>query len=227
MKIAISLSGSIRNYERSLESLKLFAGNEVSVFIHTWSDIAQIQFESFSKQANIEPTDDIISRYNPASVVIEHWTDMRQVFWDNLNEWKSKYSHIDPTTNNIGMHGMFYSLAKSAERIDVSKYDVIVRLRFDCRLLENPFAKPLVQGWNIPSGNDFFGLNDQFAWFVPYGYWYGKSAEEASVYFNVYREMGNLIADGCGHGPEVLLKANFDKHEVPVNRPSLNYSIYR
>ncbi len=226
MKIAISLSGSIRQPHLSLESLKVFAGHDVSVFIHTWKDVENIATESFSKKSVTEPTDDLISQYRPAYCEIESWQDLRERFWTELSDWKAAYSHVLPETNNIGMHGMFYSLARSAHVLNVNNYDAVIRMRFDCLIKSNPLKVSMKEGWSIPAGNDFFGLNDQIAWFVPYRSDKNVSSIDADVYFGLFYKMRQLIAAGCLHGPEALLKANFDRTKTPVHRPHFEFSVH-
>lgn len=227
MKLAIILSGSIREPEKSLASIEAFAGHDVKVFIHTWYNVEQIQKDSFRKTPALEPTSELLAKFNPQHVMSENWGFTRQKFIDDLENWKRLYKHVLPETNNIGMHGMFYSLRKCWQLLDnLHDYDAVSRLRFDCKILDNPLSLMGAFGWNIPEGNDFFGLNDQLAVFRPHPNDSARSLYEARVYFDLYSNLEAIIAGGVGHGPEAVLKAAFDQAGIGLARPAFNYTIY-
>lgn len=228
VKIAVVLSGSVRNPEKSLETLKWFAGHETSVFIHAWRNVALIKNESFSKRDNLEPTAELFARYRPEFFATDDWEKMRKVFLDDLNRWKVlRPDTIPAEVNNIGFHGMYFSLARASARVleRIADFDMIVRLRFDCWLLDQ-IAVAGPPGWVVPEGHDFFGLNDQLAWFRTYPGDPERSRREAEAYFGVYSQLDGLIRGGCLHGPEVALKANFDRLGVAVTRVPVVYTIF-
>lgn len=228
MRIAVILSGSIRNPESSLASLRYFDGHELSTFIHTWTNVAAIQEDSFSKRLNIEPSDDLLASYSPRLLLTSDWSIFRGEAIERLESWKRQRPEIPSHTDNIGMHGMYHSLWQaSAEPLRrIEDFDLLVRLRFDCRLFSSPATLEHEPGWMIPEGNDFFGMNDQLGWFWAYPGDPDRSRREASAYLDVFNQMEELIIGGCVHGPEMVLKANLDRLGVKVQRPRFAYTIH-
>lgn len=227
MKVAIVISGSIRKPELSLATLKLFADDDVSVFIHTWRESHWLQLDSFSRQANVEPTSELIEQYRPAKAECDKWLYHRKFFIEDLERWKEARADLPRDLNNIGFHGMYWSLlrASAIPVANADRYDLLVRLRFDCQMSRKPSRSN--PGWVIPEGNDFFGLNDQLGWFWTYPEDGMRSICEAQAYFGCYSSLESSILAGVPHGPESLLKANFDRLNVPVRRELFDYSLGR
>lgn len=228
MNIAVVLSGSIRMPERTLAFLDSLQGHDVSTFIHTWTDIEKIKHESFSHQENVEPSWDLISKFNPRSICFDSWEVMRSVFHRQMKLFASM-DHIPDHTANVGMEGMFWSMCRACDELipSIHKYDLAIRMRFGCDIRQRILSTPRANGWVIPEGNDFFGLNDQLAWFWTYPEDAPRSRREASCYLRVYNDLEAIIRSGVGHGPEAVLKANFDRMNVPATRVPFDYSIYR
>jgi hypothetical protein len=70
----------------------------------------------------------------------------------------------------------------------------------------------------IPNGNDWSGLNDQFA-LGNYSVMY--------EYLNLYENLINLLESGCKVHPETILKRYLEIKKIKVVRFLLKYEIYR
>jgi hypothetical protein len=224
MRIAVVLSGTIRFPHQSLATLKLLrdSGNEVDVYIHTWKHVEDTVGQSWSHKPPLEPTKEIIDWYNPVSTVIDDWMETKPQFVLDVERWRDECDLR--TFTHYGMPGMWYSLSKSYGLIDnPTKYDMILRLRFDMRLIDNPLNH-LNQGWIIPEAVDFGGINDMVGW------WYGPNKNnmlvELESYYNVYPNIGNMIKMGVEYHPEGLLKKSMDLAGVVPSRPLVRYKFH-
>lgn len=142
---------------------------------------------------------------------------------DNLsttrnNIFNSIIPHIKnkkPETKILNTLSMFYKIEKVFDLIDNSiNYDSIIRIRLDIT-----FDKPLILAknlyLNVPQGGDYGGLLDLFA--------YG-SYDTMSKYCKLYRNIINMLNDGCVFHPETMLKFYCDKIGLQIHR--FPYNIY-
>lgn len=138
MKVAILLSGQLRNIERGFQFIRknLMEGYDCDVFIHAWYNEENTD-KKFSPWWNSKLIKDdnlkVLDLYNPVSHLIEP-----QIKFDKKNYDASQFEgdyRVDATLS------MFYSIKKcnelktDYEKENNMKYDVVVRSRFDLAIL--------------------------------------------------------------------------------------------
>jgi hypothetical protein len=208
MKVAVCLSGAIKHPEKSLDSIKRIYPNEfLKIFIHTWEieNIKEYGRDSFSGKMGLSSTD-ILSEYPYEDILIENYSTKREQFQTIFDTLEFKESH----RKDIGLISMYYSifnsnqLKKEYEIKNNMIFDKIVRMRFDSDFggkdLNLDFEKNCIQ---IPKGNDYAGINDQFA--------IGPS-EEIDHYCNIFNNLETL--KDMEYNPEKLLLTYFDRNQL-------------
>lgn len=225
MKVAVCLSGAVKHPEKSLESIKrIYPNEDLKVFIHTWDikDRKVYSADSFSGKGGLSDLD-ILSEYNAEDILIENYNRKRLKFTRMYEEIQFHGSN----RADIGIISMYYSIFKSNqlkrkyERKNKVKFDIVMRMRFDSNFNGVDLVlDPNLPGFNlnpanlksiqIPLGNDWAGINDQFAL---------GSSSEMDMYCNLFNNLENLT--DSGYNPEQLLRTYFDKNhprENPVHR---------
>lgn len=224
MNIAVCLSGTMRFHYKSLKVIqRLRVHHKVNVYIHTWKNVEDTIGNSWSHYVPTEPTDQLVYEYEPTSVKYDDWPTLRELFVEQVESWRKDCGLT--TFTHYGMVGMWYSIHQSYIGVDPEKYDLILRLRFDCGFDNDPtmFHGP---SWVIPEAVDFGGLNDQLGWFWINYYRPGITRETLDAYFGVYPKIGSLISQGVEYSPEHLLKKSFDNVGIVPTRPLFKYTIH-
>lgn len=222
MKIAMLLSGLPRFWTGFQKEIW---GNEhdVDYFLHHWiyDDEQLIKDTGWYKNNESHEVHDIkwsdskgIREYFlPKVDIAEEFNSETKKFFDTVS---SRFDMMD----GIGRRSvvpMYYSINKVTNQFFTyvlatrTKYDIVIRARFDTRI-KSPIEYITDNGIFIPSGNDFCGINDQFAYGdVNSMLYYGD------LYFSIidYLQQNNTIR----LNPEMLLKSY-----LYANR---NISIYR
>lgn len=223
MKIAVCISGGIKHYEKSLESLKKIYPNDfIKVFIHTYdiSDEELYKNNSCNHIGNkysktIKNLNEVLSLYKYEDILVEKFEDKVEHFTNVFNN----ANFIWVERNDLGPISMFYSIFKSNElKINYEnnnnfKFDRVLRMRFDSDF-KNDEDLDVSLDYNlvIPSGRDWGGLNDQFA--------FGKS-ETMDVYCDLINNI-NKYYDQKFH-PESLLYRHISFNNINPYR--LDYRI--
>lgn len=227
MKVCVVLSGSIRLPQQSLEAITRWRrDHDVDVFIHTWDNVPDIHAGHWVLEKAEEPNYDIISKYTPRGFVIDDWEFAKNTFRLEADLYEVS---LGSKIENISLLGMFFSMSRAWKIIGgISSYDVVVRMRFDGAVHDDIFKILPYQGWAIPEGSDFGGVNDRFGWIKIHGE--GDCARYRSVvwadaYLGVYDKIEGLIKNGCEWCPEKLLAASLNNAASPITRVPLNYSI--
>lgn len=216
-RIAICLSGYVRNWEHCLDSFKLHAiqNYDCDIFIHTWD-----KKDYFLRIQN--PTDldveKLESGFLPKSILVEEKPDF--VLSD------LQISKNNENRDCAGIMSMFYSIYKANElkrnyedKFNI-KYDVVIRTRPDV-LYSSNIDIPINMNSDrlyVPIHGDFLGLNDQIAF---------GSSEIMNKYSNIYNRVDELLSNGSWMNPEVLNRRNIESLHIGVNRFNLNYSLLR
>lgn len=208
MKVAVCLSGAIKHPEKSLDSIKRIYPNEfLKIFIHTWEieNIKEYGRDSFSGKMGLSGTD-ILSEYSYEDILIENYSTKREQFQSMFDTLKFKESH----RKDVGLISMYYSIFRSNQlkkEYEIKNnmiFDKVVRMRFDSDFggkdLNLDFEKTCIQ---IPQGNDYAGINDQFA--------IGPS-EEIDHYCNIFNKLETL--KDMEYNPERLLLTYFDRNQL-------------
>ncbi len=116
MRIAICLSGQPRTWHYTYPSLlNYFAGHELDLFFHTWSETPTAELE------------ELISTYQPRAYV----TEDRPLFLEGKRALASRF----PISPPLSVFDMFHSIAASntlaLQAHALKPYDLICRSRFD------------------------------------------------------------------------------------------------
>lgn len=193
MKIALCLSGQARSFREGHKFLdeNLFQGNDVDVFVHTWSDIDDKDFQELDYL------------YDPVEITTTRRFD-EHAFKD--------YKVVDerwPASNTFHMwYSVFLAnqLKKEHELFEGITYDVVIRSRFDFALntkLTLPIdgdklyvPNDLIKGYIEPNQ---LGANDQFA--------YGSS-HVMDLYSSTFWNIERAYRLGCPINGEDVMSAN-------------------
>jgi hypothetical protein len=226
MNIAICLSGAIKFIENGLITIdKISNLYDIKLFIHSWEIEDFVNFNSNSwiglknnfNYANYHQNN-IFDRYNYTDIEIEKYNNKKIEFEHFFNSFKfENYGQ----RNDIGLISMFYSIYKSNmlkikyEKDNNIEFNCVIRMRSDSLLINNIILEEYdMNNLNIPSGRDWGGLNDQFA--------FGNSN-----IMNLYSETFNNIEKinrGLYH-PETILKQSIELYNINVHRPDIEISI--
>jgi len=150
MKVALCLSGQVREYEKVFENHNVNILKKLipDVFIHTWTfrgtqklyrywqSEYQLErdYDSHIREDNLTPLSGIIKDYQPKKMLTE-FPD-KEIFMKKLEASRN------PNLNIFNMLMMYYSIymsnemKKSHEKEKNFTYDVVIRSRFDI-MLEN------------------------------------------------------------------------------------------
>lgn len=147
MKIAICISGQLRNYKLSYNSLKthFLDKYDCDIYFHTWkvSNFESTNFGFGNNKYSLTNDDytNLIQLYKPKNYIIES-----PIIFDasgiSCPIWRQ------PLNNSLSM---FYSIYKSVQLIE-DDYDYVVRTRFDIDYskfnLELPTEGIILPEWN-------------------------------------------------------------------------------
>lgn len=227
-KIAVCISGGIKFHEKGLATIqKLSSIHDVKVFIHTWNikDVSIYDKNSWHgslvSRGNVSKISDVLEQYPVERIIIDDFETKRIHFENLLKECSSNLIFTD--RKDIGILSMFYSIWKSNQiKNDANSeigeaFDCVIRMRFDSDLksIEN-FDISNLQDNNvcIPAGQDWNGLNDQFA--------YGTT-NAMNVYSSLILNFRNFR--NCNYNPEVLLKNYLRAAKINVLRQNITVNI--
>ena len=211
-KIALCLSGHLRSFERTFQSLQeqLLKKTDCDIFLHIWEpENKRLKDQIFYRAQQL---------YSPKKVVMES-----QKHFEVTSEMSKRI--IDPR-NHAGVLSMFYkievcnNLKREYENENNFKYDCVIRCRPDL-FFENNFSIDDMKDSNsiyLPPIGDFGGLNDQFAF---------GSSELMDRYSCAYSNIDNYFNLGCAFNPEFICKFHCDTHKIPIKRTNISYYILR
>jgi hypothetical protein len=224
VRIAICLSGHLRNFEATLRGFRanLVQDHDCDVFIHTWDRIAyQHSWHGSDKRhdcATQQRMRAIEQAYSPKAIVIEP-----SFHWDI-----AKYGlGLQTCHENIPM--MFYKIKKcndlrrAHERASGARYDLVVRTRADIDYLSRvDLGRVDPAAVNVPGYG--FGCNDQVAVAVSSvmdGYCAAADA------FDEYVEQYSPETIGQNYRPELFLRWHLSRAGIPSSHLPMRYSIRR
>ena len=224
MKIAICLSGTIRNLHKSLKSIKhICETGDVKIFIHTW------YFENennIKNQRSIAKDDEnidfILKNYKPEFIKVDKF-ESKLDFFVHLRDAKNfKILQFPEKINHISM---FYSMMQSNNlKINFEKennmiFDIVYRMRFDSEILN----KELIHKEKIESNvvfipcelKDYGGINDQFAF---------GSSDGMNKYSNLYNNIDNF--NPTQFNPEIIFLNYLKTQDIEIKRHDLYVHIF-
>lgn len=228
MKVAVCLSGLTNYSNSSFESIKnIVPIEDMKIFIHSWEldDAERYLHDTATPSKQLDGVVDKnllnsnIAKYCAEEVLIENYTKIRRLFETLYKKMKmdpNPPKHIGYLRHDVGIISMWYSIFKANqlkynyEKKNNMIFDKVIRMRFDSSFFnKNLVLDSNINGIQIPRGNDWGGINDQFA--------IGPS-EEMDHYSNLFVHL--LKMEDIYYHPETLLKKYFDTYPTknPIHR---------
>ena len=228
MKIALCLSGHLRTFEQTQNSLSQFILKKYNpdIFIHTWDKLGfacnyksdRFLHDTSNKLSQIERL------YRPKKIIVES-----SKFIEQLKLEADEYApHLKHAPKHVGhMASMFYKiyacneLRKIFELETGNFYDYIIRCRADL-LFENilslpePIEKNIVLIPGFISGAGWY--TDQFA--------FGDS-DSMDIYSSLYFDIPDYFLAGKEFYPEKFVVWALDKKNLPVKFIDTKFRILR
>jgi hypothetical protein len=199
MKIAILISGRINDSIEQYENIiKQYQGNEYDFFV------------SHSKTDDKEMVNRFIQLYNPKSIV-----ESSEILIDISKYPQNSQTHIYNTQYMFLNRNNVCNLLDDYISSNNIHYDIVVSTRCDIWCISN-LNLEINDKLNIPKGNDWGGLNDQFA--------YGNY-EVMKIYMKL--DIIEILEGGCIIHPESLLLAHIIKEKLNMIRFDLDYYLRR
>ena len=204
MRVALLLSGEIRNWEDPYKSLynNILVKYNPDIFInYNWeSDI----------EMNVGKINEI---WAPKELVFDKY---RNDYYNVL--FNSNTGNKAPETNRDSVFKMWYGISKANklksdyEVANGFKYDFVIRSRFDLEYTQ-PLELKNFNDITIPIGWDHRGgYNDTFA--------YGSS-EAMDYYASLFNNLQSYLIEGALLHPESILKYHLDKGPYGILRTSI------
>jgi hypothetical protein len=223
MKVALTISGHMRSFERAYTSLlsTIIRPFSPDIFIYTPSTIGNDGADRGDRHLTRTPTniDRVRSLFNPKKIIVE-----QAKVWD-MAKYRDRIGSGCRSPNMI--KGMYYGiyasnqLKKEYEKENGFIYDVVIRCRADL-FFENDLNRTELEtcanGICFPKFGSYGGLNDQFAF---------GSSSSMDTYADTYNILDTLFDDGCVWHAETLLKRSMEKTNTPILRSNIKYYILR
>lgn len=147
MKVALCLSGHIRNLEQNYYSIKknLLDYYDTDIFIHTWDTygwriegnlITSGGFKGFDHYSDKIDAQNIIDLINPKKIVIEQYENYESEFLKKAEKYKNNLKFPDKD-RPVNVVSMWYKINKcnelktQQELENNFKYDIVIRSRPD------------------------------------------------------------------------------------------------
>jgi hypothetical protein len=214
MKIAICLSGMVRNFENTYPSFKKFIIDEHN---------PDIFFSGYPNSKGFEYCESkIIELYSPKKIIIQEYTDdLRKMICNNEEKYKAR-----PETKVNNFLSQMYNIKKcdllrqEYEKENNFKYDVVIRSRIDVFYFKKFEEKELQMAQFgyilIPTEWDFKTVNiravsDSFAM---------TNSKNMTKYSNLYNNFDEYYNAGVQIHPETifgfhLIQQGLTRIEIP------------
>ncbi len=191
MKVAVILSGDIRNFDECYSSLEsnVLRYNECDVFMHAYDE------DRVSEALNV---------FKPKKFLV----DAKSKNTSNISS--SCFYNKPPEANPEAIFAMWKNIKKSFDLID-QNYDFVLKTRYDvkyCSPLEiKSFSN---QSLFIPEGGDWRGgLFDMLC---------VSSYENMKVYCSLYDRLNQYSESGVPCHSEIMLRHHVNQSKILVNR---------
>lgn len=223
MNIAICLSGSLRNIEKSLQSINFISNTgNVKLFIHTWKFENESNLQNQRVIQEQEPhLNNLINKFNYESILIDKYESKLNLYEEIK---RNCFINLIQFPHLFRYYPMHYSIKKANDLKKIYEkennflFDIVYRMRFDSKIL-NPEKLPRnkINGNIIVVPNidqDHTGINDQFA--------YGSS-KGIDLYSSLFDNFNNLKGDYWN--PEQLLLKHLKNQDIQIQRSDLDVNI--
>lgn len=228
MKIALCLSGHLRNFERTYPTLYfyLLKDYDVDIFIHTWDKLGFSCAYKTDNTLNDTSTrlDEAEKLYKPKSIIVESVD-----FVEELKRQGNEYApHLRNEPKHVGhMASMFYKiyacneLKNKYQRESGTEYDLVIRCRPDL-LFQNkiniPTEKKAGVIWTPRALSSPDWYNDQFAIGAP---------NDMDLYSSVFFDIPEYFRARMDFYPEKFLVWAMKKKKLTAALWDVYFSIYR
>ena len=199
MKFAILFSGRIHYFKKCYELIQnhIVKDNEVDFFL------------SHTKNTDENELTNFIDLYKPKKVC------KSDEIYPNVDHYPTV-----PATNKHNIMCMFLNRLKVFQIFEDycnetnSTYDVVFSCRLDAIVLSDlpiPLYIENIQNGDlfIPSGNDFFGINDRFAF---------SNFNTMKIYMYCYHSLIDLFEEGVLVHPEIVLNHYLRSKNIKIQR---------
>jgi hypothetical protein len=228
MKIALCLSGHLRNFERTYPALYFYflKDHDVDIFIHTWDKLG---FScAFKTDMVLNDTESKISEvnrlYKPKKMIVESSS-----FVNELIQQGNEYApHLRNVPKHVGhMAGMFYKIYACNEirkryQLETGvKYDWVIRCRPDLLFQNNvtiPQDKKPGKIWMPRALSNPDWYNDQFA---------AGSPDDMDLYSSVFFDIPEYFRAKMEYYPEKFMVWALKKKNLTAEWWNVYFSIYR
>lgn len=218
MKYALILSGEMRTYRHTIDSIKRFLP-DADIYLHTWkTSKSSWKNKKRGLEYNKEnvSSNDIIKIYGSQlkNYVIEDVFDIQQ-YYKGINNVKLLSKHKPNKKFYIDVHYQLYEAYKLLDK----NYDLIIRSRPDVMILKRPeFIKPGIYTTSNPGGKNVGKkLNDFFAW-----------GDQLSMeyYCTMFEVLQEYLTEEL-RPIEVIFKEYIQKNGVPLHEVEKHGEILR
>lgn len=228
MKIALCLSGHLRNFEKTYSTLYFHFLNkyDVDIFIHTWDKLGFSCAFKTDNTLNDTSTkiEEVKQLYKPKSIIVEP-----SDFIEELKSQGDQYApHLKNEPKHVGhMASMFYKIyacneLKNKYQIETNtKYDWVVRCRPDLffqNTIEIPSKNKPHTVWVPRALSNVDWYNDQFAIGSP---------DNMDLYSSVFFDIPEYFLARKEFYPEKFLVWAFQKKKLTNEWWDVYFNIYR
>jgi len=212
MKLAVCLSGHLRKFTQTYQSLfsNLLKGHEYDIFIHTWDRMGYVS--AYKGDSTVDLTSRYVSQaeniYKPKKMIVEDSTFVQEL----IKQGNEYAPHLRNEPKHVGhMASMFYKiwacneLRKMHQLQTGAQYDWVIRCRPDL-LFHGATSLPADRTPGrvyIPKHLSGHGwLTDQFAIALP---------DDMDLYCSVYFQIPDYFRARKEFRPEMLMDDCFKK----------------
>ncbi len=195
MKIAILFSGRLTGYKDNYELImkNIVSNNEVDFFI------------AHEKNVDSKILNDFVNLYKP-KIILESDENYFDISKYNYKSSGNKHNLMCMFLNR---YKVFTEFEKYCDEMN-KEYDLIISHRLDLAFEEkidlNKFYDKIKEDFLfIPSGNDYGGINDQFAF---------GNIDVMFIYMNCYNGLKELFEKKINIHPETLLNEYLKNNEL-------------
>ncbi len=204
MKVAVCISGHVRNLAKNVESLKkhILDLHDCDIFCSTWDTYGwRVEgnniddkggFKGFDYESGLVNHDEVIKSLNPKTYIYEHYPiiDKMKVAKSVPYKTRLRVPHDRPENSVSQAYKMLQCnmLKKNCEMLNGFKYDAVVKTRFDIKYHGNlvdyfkdgKIVTPICESYDLAS--DLVAIGN---------------SKDMDSYSSIFEELDNIFAEGC------------------------------
>lgn len=217
MKLAIIISGMLRNFDHTYIMTEKFVLND------PFFELKHIFFAGYSGSLNLEEAEEkFVNLYKPKKYIIENWgEDIRKSIVEKTgcDSWKRTLNHTGNITNVMSAWRCRYlanQLRLDFEKLNNIKYDLVYNLRSDLFFfdqIDHNIAKDSLKNKNsvyVPPDWDFKSLSPKaIGDIMALG-----SSDAMNKYFSLYLHANSYRMQGVHDHPETIMGYHFKAQNI-------------